>query len=83
MDAIKSIDFDANRRDKEEFYKIQLALAKEIESLKTENIALKTKMTLMYSNWHYDFQKYDALKEKCRKNVNSDVDNLNMELSNK
>ena len=55
----------------------------QIQKLENENNALKTKMTLMYSNWQYDFLKYDALKEKCRKNVNSDVDNLNMELSNK
>jgi len=55
----------------------------QIQKLENENNALKTKMTLMYSNWNYDFQKYDALKEKCRKNVNSEVDNLNMDLSNK
>jgi hypothetical protein len=83
MDARKSLDFDANLRGKEEFYKIQLELSREIEFLKTENIALKTKMTLMYSNWHYDYDKYEKLKEKCRKNVNSEVDNLNMDLSNK
>ncbi len=55
----------------------------QIQKLENENNALKIKMTLMYSNWNYDFQKYDALKEKCRKNVNSEVDNLNMDLSNK
>jgi hypothetical protein len=76
MDARKSLDFDANLREN-----IIIDLKIQIQKLENENNALKTKMTLMYSNWHYDFQKYDALKEKCRKNVNSEVDNLNMDLS--
>jgi cell division protein FtsB len=76
MDARKSLDFDANLREN-----TIIDLKIQIQKLENENNALKTKMTLMYSNWHYDFQKYDALKEKCRKNVNSEVDNLNMDLS--
>ena len=76
MDARKSLDFDANLREN-----TIIDLKIQIQKLENENNALKTKMTLMYSNWHYDFQKYDALKEKCRKNLNSEVDNLNMNLS--
>jgi len=34
--------------------------------LRQENQALKEKMTLMYSNWKYDYDKYEILKQKCR-----------------
>ena len=38
----------------------------ENQTLKTENIALKTKMALLYSNWKYDYERFNELKEKCR-----------------
>lgn len=49
----------------------------ENEKLKQENNALKSKMTLMYTNWKYDYDKFEKLKEKCR-NIHADHDNLNI-----
>lgn len=47
-----------------------------IQELEKENIALKTKMTLMYSNWSYDYNRFMELKEKCqRKNAIYDISN--------
>ena len=37
-----------------------------IQELTNENAALKGKMTLMYSNWAYDFNRFTLLKEKCK-----------------
>ncbi len=37
-----------------------------IQELTKENNALKSKMTLMYSNWAYDFHRFTELKEKCK-----------------
>jgi hypothetical protein len=37
-----------------------------IQELTTENNALKGKMTLMYSNWSYDYNRFILLKEKCK-----------------
>ena len=34
--------------------------------LEIENIALKSKMTLMYSNWSYDYNRFTELKTKCQ-----------------
>ena len=45
-----------------------------IQELEKENIALKSKMTLMYSNWQFDFNKYTLLKEKCRRSPNNPED---------
>ena len=45
-----------------------------IQELERENLALKTKMTLMYSNWNFDFNKYTLLKEKCRRSQNNPED---------
>ena len=36
------------------------------EELIKENNALKSKMTLIYSNWAYDFHRFTELKEKCK-----------------
>jgi hypothetical protein len=37
-----------------------------IQELEKENTALKSKMSLMYSNWSYDFNRFTELKEKCK-----------------
>ena len=37
-------------------------LKMELSQFKEENIALKQKIVLMYSNWDYDNQKYQELK---------------------
>ena len=37
-----------------------------IAELEKENNALKSKMTLIYSNWSYDFHRFTELKEKCK-----------------
>ena len=41
-----------------------------IQELEKENIALKAKMILMYSNWNYDYNRFAELKERCMKNKN-------------
>ena len=43
-----------------------------IVELEKENMALKTKMTLMYSNWNYDYNRFNELKAKCRLNDDSE-----------
>ena len=43
-----------------------------IQELEKENLALKTKMTLMYSNWNYDYNRFNELKAKCRLNDDSE-----------
>ena len=40
-----------------------------IQELEKENIALKSKMMLMYSNWNYDFNRFNELKAKCKADV--------------
>ena len=42
-----------------------------IIELERENLALKTKMTLMYSNWNYDYNRFNELKAKCRLSNNT------------
>ena len=37
-----------------------------IAELEKENIALKSKMMLMYSNWSYDYNRFTELKAKCQ-----------------
>ena len=37
-----------------------------IAELEKENNALKSKMTLMYSNWQYDYNRFAELKTKCQ-----------------
>ena len=36
------------------------------EELEKENISLKSKMLLMYSNWSYDYNRFTDFKEKCK-----------------
>jgi len=43
-----------------------------IQELEKENLALKTKMTLMYNNWNYDYNRFNELKAKCRLNDDSE-----------
>ena len=57
----------------EEYFIKYKEMAKENEKLKTENIALKIKIELMYSNWKYDYERFNELKDKCRM-VSSDLD---------
>ena len=39
-----------------------------INDIERENLALKAKMTLMYSNWNFDYNKFtDRLKEQSEK----------------
>ena len=45
---------------------IIIDLKLKIQQLEEENIALRTKMTLMYSNWEYDYNRFTLLKEKCK-----------------
>ena len=56
----------------EEYFIKYKESAKENEKLKTENIALKIKIELMYSNWKYDYERFNELKDKCRM-VRSDL----------
>ena len=37
-----------------------------ISELERENIALKSKMMLMYSNWSYNYNRFTELKAKCQ-----------------
>jgi hypothetical protein len=37
-----------------------------IQQLEQENNALKSKMTLIYSNWQYDYSRFNELKTKCK-----------------
>ena len=46
---------------------IIIDLKLKIQDLEKENQALKSKMSLMYSNWHFDFTRFTLLKEKCRR----------------
>ena len=43
-----------------------------IKKLEEENLALRTKMSLMYSNWKFDSDRFMELKEKC-KNDNKEL----------
>ena len=36
------------------------------QELEKENTALKSKMSLMYTNWQFDFERFTLLKEKCK-----------------
>jgi hypothetical protein len=54
-----------------------------IQELTTENNALKSKMSLMYSNWQFDFERFTLLKEKCksgycRSDNNTDSDEISI-----
>ena len=43
-------------------------LENQLKTLKDENTALKTKMTLLYENWAFDNIRFQELKEKCKNN---------------
>ncbi len=45
---------------------IELKIKIKIEELIKENNALKSKMMLMYYNWHFDFERFTELTEKCK-----------------
>ncbi len=47
----------------------------QIQQLEEENIALKRKIVLIYSNWDYDNQKYQELKLE-NKELNLFLSNL-------
>ncbi len=47
-----------------------------IQELEKENLALKTKMTLMYSNWHFDFERFTLLKAKCKRSPDNSSDDI-------
>jgi hypothetical protein len=47
-----------------------------IQELEKENLALKTKMTLMYSNWSYDYNRFTLLKEKCKRSPDNSSDDI-------
>ncbi len=51
---------------------IIIDLKLKIQELEKDNLALKTKMTLMYSNWNYDYNRFNELKAKCRLNDDSE-----------
>ena len=72
--------------EKEDFYIQLLELKNDLEKSKTENIALHAKLESVYKNWKYDYERFTELKKKCKlenkvKNINSELDNLNLELS--
>lgn len=51
------------------------------EELIKENTALKTKIALMYSNWHFDLSRFTLLKGKCKSgycNDNNDSDEISI-----
>ena len=53
-----------------------------IQELERENQALKTKMTLMYSNWQFDFNRFTLLKAKCKREYsNSEEETTDEEIS--
>ena len=47
-----------------------------IKELEKENIALKSKMTLMYSNWNFDFERFTLLKAKCKRGPSNSSDDI-------
>jgi len=47
-----------------------------IKELEKENNALKSKMTLMYSNWQFDFERFTLLKAKCKRSLDSSSDDI-------
>ena len=47
-----------------------------IQELEKENLALKTKMTLMYYNWHFDFERFTLLKAKCKRSPDNSSDDI-------
>ena len=47
-----------------------------IKELEKENIALKSKMTLMYSNWQFDFERFTLLKAKCKRSPDNSSDDI-------
>ena len=47
-----------------------------IQELEKENNALKSKMSLMYSNWHFDFERFTLLKEKCKRSPDNSSDDI-------
>ena len=47
-----------------------------IKELEKENNALKSKMSLMYSNWHFDFERFTLLKAKCKRSPDNSSDDI-------
>ena len=47
-----------------------------IKELEKENIALKSKMSLMYSNWQFDFERFTLLKAKCKRSPDNSSDDI-------
>ncbi len=47
-----------------------------IQELEKENNALKGKMTLIYSNWHFDFNRFTELKAKCKNSPDNSSDDI-------
>ena len=47
-----------------------------IQELEKENNALKGKMTLIYSNWSYDYNRFSLLKEKCKRSPDNSSDDI-------
>ena len=47
-----------------------------IQELEKENIALKSKMSLMYSNWQFDFERFTLLKAKCKRSPDNSSDDI-------
>ena len=47
-----------------------------IKELEKENNALKSKMTLMYSNWQFDFERFTLLKAKCKRSPDNSSDDI-------
>ena len=47
-----------------------------IKELEKENIALKSKMSLMYSNWQFDYNRFTLLKAKCKRSPDYSSDDI-------
>ena len=59
-------------------------LLKQIETLKKENEALNRQVKLMYSNWNFDYKRFEELKAKCKiKSVDDCTDKLLAEMKEK
>jgi len=56
---------------------IIIDLKLKVTELEKENIALKAKMTLMYSNWSYDYNRFTELKTKCQFGYCKTKDDIN------
>ncbi len=48
-----------------------------VAELQKENLALKAKMMLMYSNWSYDYHRFTELKAKCQSGYCQNKDETN------